>query len=79
MRHRLTLCLRAAAVLVDVLSFERRDPHSSVWLAYGQFVRTFLLPLLAQKLLNWPLQASIFSRDGMSRERSMTRWVSGSG
>ena len=51
-------------VLVDVLSFERRDPHSSVWLAYGQFVRTFLLPLLAQKLLNWPLQASIFSRDG---------------
>ncbi len=51
-------------VLVDVLSFERRDPHSSMWLAYGQFVRTFLLPLLAQKLLQWPLQASIFSRDG---------------
>ncbi|MGD0890378.1 MAG: class I SAM-dependent methyltransferase [Terracidiphilus sp.] len=51
-------------VLVDVLSFEKRDPHSSVWLAYGQFVRTFLLPLVAEKLLSWPLQATLFSRDG---------------
>jgi SAM-dependent methyltransferase len=51
-------------VLVDVLSFERRNPNASVWLAYGQFVRTFVLPLLAQKLLSWPLQASIFARDG---------------
>ncbi|HTB96105.1 MAG TPA: class I SAM-dependent methyltransferase [Terracidiphilus sp.] len=51
-------------VLVDVLSFERRDPQSKVWLAYGQFVRTFLLPLLAKKLLSWPLQASLFARDG---------------
>lgn len=54
----------ARPILVDVLSFEERDPHSSVWLAYGQFVRTFLLPLVAEKLLNWPLQATIFSRDG---------------
>lgn len=51
-------------VLVDVLSFERRDLNSSVWLAYGQFVRTFLLPLVAEKLLHWPLQSCIFSRDG---------------
>jgi SAM-dependent methyltransferase len=51
-------------VLVDALSFERRDPHSSVWLAYGQFVRTFLLPLVAAKYLRWPLQATLFSRDG---------------
>ncbi|MGD0736745.1 MAG: class I SAM-dependent methyltransferase [Terracidiphilus sp.] len=54
----------ARPVLVDVLSFERRDPHSSVWLAYGQFVRTFLLPLVAEKLLSWPLQSTIFARDG---------------
>ena len=54
----------ARPVLVDVLSLERRDPHSSVWLAYGQFVRTFLLPLVAQRFLNWPLQATLFSRDG---------------
>jgi len=51
-------------VLVDVLSFERRDAHSSVWLAYGQFVRTFLLPLVAAKYLSWPLQATMFVRDG---------------
>jgi 2-polyprenyl-3-methyl-5-hydroxy-6-metoxy-1,4-benzoquinol methylase len=51
-------------VLVDVLSFEPRDPHSSVWLAYGQFVRTFLLPLTAAKYLSWPLQATFFWRDG---------------
>jgi SAM-dependent methyltransferase len=51
-------------VLVDVLSLERRDPHSSVWLAYGQFVRTFLLPLVAAKHLKWPLQATLFWRDG---------------
>jgi SAM-dependent methyltransferase len=54
----------ARPILVDVLSFERRDPHSSVWLAYGQFVRTFLLPLAAAKFLSWPLQATLFARDG---------------
>jgi len=54
----------ARPVLVDVLSLERRDPQSSVWLAYGQFVRTFLLPLAAQRFLRWPLQATFFSRDG---------------
>jgi SAM-dependent methyltransferase len=51
-------------LLVDVLSFERRDPRSTVWLAYGQFVRTFLLPLVAAKYLSWPLQATLFWRDG---------------
>jgi SAM-dependent methyltransferase len=51
-------------ILVDVLSFEKRDPNSSVWLAYGQFVRTFLLPLIAERVLSWPLQATLFSRDG---------------
>lgn len=54
----------ARPVLVDVLSFELRDPRSSVWLAYGQFVRTFLLPLVAAKYLSWPLQATFFRRDG---------------
>jgi SAM-dependent methyltransferase len=51
-------------VFVDVLSFEKRDPHSTVWLAYGQFVRTFLLPLAAAKYLGWPLEATLFRRDG---------------
>lgn len=51
-------------IFVDVLSVERRDPESPVWLAYGQFVRTFLLPLAAQKYLGWPLSASMQRRDG---------------
>ncbi|MGA7340372.1 MAG: class I SAM-dependent methyltransferase [Terracidiphilus sp.] len=58
------LFLGARPVFVDVLSFERRDPHATVWLAYGQFVRTFLLPLVALKYLSWPLQATLFWRDG---------------
>jgi SAM-dependent methyltransferase len=51
-------------VLVDVLSFERRDPTSSIWLAYGQYTRTFLLPLIMLRLLSWPLALTFFKRDG---------------
>jgi 2-polyprenyl-3-methyl-5-hydroxy-6-metoxy-1,4-benzoquinol methylase len=56
-------------VLVDVLSFEPWDPApndhpSHIWLAYGQYVRTFLLPLLMNRLLSWPLELSLFKRDG---------------
>ncbi len=54
----------ARPVLVDVLSFERRNPGSSLWLAYGQYVRTFLLPLLMRKMLQWPLELTSFKRDG---------------
>ncbi len=56
-------------VFVDILSFERRKvasggPQSAIWLAYGQYVRTFLLPLLMDRLLGWPLTLSLFKRDG---------------
>jgi SAM-dependent methyltransferase len=51
-------------VFVDVLSIDARDPHSPLWLAYAQFVRTFLLPLAAYRYLGWPLAASIHKRDG---------------
>jgi len=54
----------AQPVCVDVLSVEERDPASPLWLAYGQFVRTFLLPLSAFAWLGWPLSASIQKRDG---------------
>ena len=43
---------------------EERDPASPVWLAYAQFVRTFMLPLLAYQHLGWPLAASMQRRDG---------------
>ncbi len=56
-------------VLVDVLSFEPWDPapknHAShIWLAYGQYVRTFLLPILMNRMLRWPLELAMFKRDG---------------
>jgi SAM-dependent methyltransferase len=62
------------AVFVDVLSFEPRDGRDAAWLAYGQFVRTFLLPLLAHQRLGMPL-APIFSgaRDGLEPE-TVYRW-----
>jgi SAM-dependent methyltransferase len=50
-------------VLVDVLSFDPWD-GSNLWLAYGQYVRTFVLPLLMNRLLHWPLSLSLFKRDG---------------
>ena len=56
-------------VLVDVLSFEPWNPapkdHAShLWMAYGQYIRTFLLPLVMNKLLSWPMELSLFKRDG---------------
>ncbi len=51
-------------VFVDVLSIEARDLESPLWLAYAQFVRTFLLPLAAYRYLGWPLAASLQKRDG---------------
>ena len=54
----------ARPVLVDVLSIEPREASNPIWIAYGQFVRTFLLPLMAHKYLGWPLEASRNRRDG---------------
>lgn len=51
-------------IFVDVLSIEDRNPCSPLWLAYGQFVRTFLLPLAAYKYLGWPLANALNRRDG---------------
>jgi 2-polyprenyl-3-methyl-5-hydroxy-6-metoxy-1,4-benzoquinol methylase len=51
-------------IFVDVLSFERRDPQCPLWIAYAQFVRTFLLPLCAYLYLGWPLAATQQRRDG---------------
>jgi hypothetical protein len=67
-------------VFVDLLSIERRDPGSPLWLAYGQFARTFLLPLAAHKYLGWPLAATLNRRDGYEpvdlyhHLSSMERW-----
>ena len=53
-------------VFIDFLSIERRNPHDATWLPYAQFVRTFLLPLLANRKFGISLN-QIFSvhRDGL--------------
>lgn len=64
----------ADPVFVDLLSFEPRDPLDPIWKPYGQFVRTFLLPLLANRRWNLSL-ADIFGtrRDGLQPEE-IYRW-----
>jgi SAM-dependent methyltransferase len=59
----------ARPVFVDMLSFERRNPQDSTWLANAQFVRTHLLPLLVNKHLSIPLsQIFLTNRDGLTPE-----------
>jgi SAM-dependent methyltransferase len=63
------------AVFIDVLSVERRDPKDPTWLPYAQFVRTFLLPLLANRRFGLPLdQILITRRDGLEPE-DVYRWA----
>jgi len=56
-------------VFIDALSFERRNPGDPIWKPHAQFVRTFLLPLLANRRWGLPL-AEIFMtrRDGLEPE-----------
>jgi len=56
-------------VFIDALSFERRNPGDPIWKPHAQFVRTFLLPLLANRRWGLPL-AEIFTtrRDGLEPE-----------
>jgi SAM-dependent methyltransferase len=58
-------------VFVDMLSFERRDLSDSIWLAYAQFVRTFLLPLAVQRHSGMDTLQRTFltSRDGLDPEQ----------
>jgi len=61
-------------VFIDVLSFERRDPGDPTWLPYAQFVRTFLLPLLANRYFGIALDQILTTRrDGLEPEE-VYRW-----
>jgi SAM-dependent methyltransferase len=62
-------------VFIDVLSFERRDPDDPAWLPYAQFVRTFLLPLAANKFFGLSIeQVLLHRRDGLEPEE-VYRWL----
>jgi len=57
-------------VFVDLLSFRRRDPREAVWQPYGQFVRTFVLPLLANRYFGLRTDEILLThRDGLEPER----------
>jgi len=56
------------AIFVDILSIQRADLGQPIWNAYGQFIRTFVLPLLAHTQLGWPLQSTFTRRDGYEPE-----------
>lgn len=59
----------AEPVFIDILSFERRNPYNPTWLAYGQFVRTFLLPLIVNKHFSLSMDKFFLSsRDGIEPE-----------
>ena len=55
-------------IFVDVLSVARLNPKQPLWFAYAQFVRMFLLPMLAYSRLHWPLRGILGQRDGYEPE-----------
>jgi ribosomal protein L11 methylase PrmA len=56
-------------VFVDLLSFEKRDAGDPLWRANAQFVRTFLLPLLANRFWGIPIADALLTRrDGFEPE-----------
>jgi SAM-dependent methyltransferase len=66
----------AMPVFIDVLSLEPRRHEDPVWLPYAQFLRTFLLPLLANRHFGVPLsQTFLTRRDGLEPEE-LYRWCS---
>lgn len=57
-------------VFIDWLSFEKRDELDPIWLSQSQFIRTFCLPLMANKYfgldLSWIFRVN---RDGIEPEK----------
>jgi SAM-dependent methyltransferase len=55
-------------VFVDLLSVEKRDPLDPLWLARAQFIRTFILPLAAERDFGIPLAQTLMQREGIEPE-----------
>jgi SAM-dependent methyltransferase len=61
---------RGRPVFVDLLSFEKQQP-TGTWMAYGQFARHFVLPLLLYRKLGLtPSDIFMTNRDGISPEHA---------
>ena len=65
-------------LFVDIASFQPFRPENPIWVAHGQFVRTFLLPLLVGRRTGVPGTEPLLQRgDGMEPEevyRRFTGW-----
>jgi len=62
-------------IFIDLVSFERRADRDPTWLAYAQFIRTLLLPLLADKYFHLPLGVTLAThRDGLDPDE-VYRWL----
>ncbi len=65
-------------VFVDWLSLEMRSPTNPTWLAFAQFVRCFLIPVLMENKGGLPLQSCFQNhRDGLTPEEAYSiapRW-----
>lgn len=60
----------AKPIFIDLLSIEKRESGDSTWLAYAQFVRTFISPLLADKFFGMRLDQTFrIYRDGLQPEQ----------
>ena len=56
-------------IFVDWLSFEKRTPTNPIWLPQSQFLRTFYLPLMANKYFGLNLSGVFqLNRDGLEPE-----------
>jgi SAM-dependent methyltransferase len=56
-------------VFIDVLSFEKRAAGDPTWLPFGQFLRTFILPLLMSNNFGTSLGETFLThRDGLEPE-----------
>lgn len=65
-------------VFLDVLSFEERSGGDAAWLPYAQFVRMFVLPLLAARDLGIPVRASYLgAHQGLEPEELYDRMSAG--
>lgn len=62
-------------MFIDVLSFERRDAGDPTWLPYAQFVRTFLLPLLANRHFGIALDQILTTRREGLEPEEVYRWL----
>lgn len=59
-------------LFVDVSSFERRHATDPIWLPFGQFVRTFLIPLLLNRSFSLSLASMFLSnRDGIQPQKAI--------